>query len=254
MRVYVGFDPREVAAYQVAAWSIRQHASIPVEVEPLVLEHLRWKRLYERPTERRGGRLWDVISDAPMATEFALSRFLVPHLMKYRGWALFVDCDFLFRDDVAKLLDLADRRYAVQVVKHEHRPLEAVKMDGQVQSAYARKNWSSCMLINCAHDMHAGTLERLAKWRGLWLHQFRYLQDADIGELPLAWNWLEGISPAMPTPPAAVHFTRGTPDMPGYEHCAYADEWRAALEACGGRHGFAHAARIAGEMRRGVHA
>lgn len=251
MRVYVGFDPRELAAYQVAAWTIRRHASIPVEVEPLVLEHLRWKRLYERTHEKRGRILWDVISGAPMATEFALTRFLVPHLMRYRGVALFVDCDFLFRGDVAELFALADPSYAVQVVKHPEIPVGRYggelgeKMDGQKQTFYRRKNWSSCMLFNCAHDMHAGTLERVAKWRGLWLHQFRFLQDADIGELPLAWNWLEGISRPMPTPPLAVHFTRGTPDMPGYENAAYADEWRAALEACGGRHRFA-GARIQG--------
>lgn len=235
MKVFVGFDGREKDAYLVAAHTLRKHASIQIEVEPLVLEQLRWKRLYNRPHEMRDGRVWDAISRAPMATEFALTRFLVPHLVGYRGWALFVDCDFLFRADVAELFALANPAFAVQVVKRTQQALDCRKMDGQLQTNYARKNWSSCMLLNCAHDAHAGTLERVNRWRGLWLHQFRHLQEAeDIGDLPLEWNWLEGIDrPLEPTAshkgPKAVHFTRGIPSMPGYEDSAYADEWRAAL-------------------------
>lgn len=252
MRVYIGFDPRERDAYLVAAHSLRKHASIPLQIEPIVLEHMRWKRFYTRPTtaSHSGGapRLWDDISGAPMSTEFALTRFLVPHLMGYAGWALFVDCDFLFRADVAELFKIANPAYAVQVVKHLHQPAEAVKMDGQVQSAYPRKNWSSCVLWNCGHDAHAGTLDRVNRWRGLWLHQFRWLQDEDIGELPASWNWLEGSAwPDFPRAreagfateapsPNAVHFTRGIPSMPGYENVPFADEWRVALaEASGNR-------------------
>lgn len=233
LRIFVGFDPRERDAYLVAAHSLRRHASVALEIEPLVLEHLRSKRLYERRHEARDGRLWDAISGAPMATEFALSRFLVPHLAGYRGWALYVDCDFLFRRDVAELFALADDACALQVVKRDHAPREAVKMDGQVQSAYPRKNWSSLMLFNCAHEAHAGTLERVNRWRGLSLHGFRWMQDAELGTLPKAWNWLEGVSQlelwGRRVDPFAVHFTRGTPDMPGYAHVAFADEWHAAL-------------------------
>lgn len=243
MRVFVGFDARERDAYLVACHTLRRHASIPLEIEMLALEPLRWKRFYNRPHEMRDGRLWDVISGAPMSTEFALTRFLVPHLCGYQGWALYVDCDFLFRADVKKLFARAASECAVQVVKHEHVPDEELKMDGQIQTSYARKNWSSCILWNCAHEAHAGTLERVNQWRGLSLHQFRWIQDDELGELPAAWNWLEG----SPLPgaieaatlegrdwigghaPAAVHFTRGTPAMPGYESAAYADEWRAAL-------------------------
>lgn len=230
LKVFIGFDPREQDAYLVARHSLRKRASIQVEVTPLILEHLRWKRLYERPHEMREGRIWDYISRAPMATEFALTRFLVPHLAGYRGPALFVDCDFLFRADVKRLLDCFDPTFAVQVVKHEHRPEAETKMDGQIQTGYPRKNWSSCVLWNCGHLAHAGQLERVNRWSGLWLHQFRWLQDQDVGELPLAWNWLEGINPPMLwTGPAAVHYTRGIPSMPGYEDSAYAGEWREVL-------------------------
>lgn len=233
LRVFIGFDPRERDAYLVAEHSLRKHASIPVDVQPLVLEQLRWKRLYRRPTEIREGRLWDQISGAPMATEFALSRFLVPHLALYDGWALFCDCDFLFRADVAELLGLADQRMAVHVVKHPFLDLSSdSKMDGQIQMAYPRKNWSSFMLWNCGHEAHAGALPRFNRWRGLRLHQLRWIPDDEIGELPIQWNYLEGISPRLTgcaRRPAAVHFTRGIPSMPGYEDSEYADEWRAEL-------------------------
>jgi hypothetical protein len=115
------------------------------------------------------------------------------------------------------------------------KPAEAgTKMDGQAQTAYPRKNWSSLMLFNCGHLLHAGQLERVNRWPGLWLHQFRWCHDyPDLGFLPKPWNWLEGIDdPAIV--PAAVHFTRGIPSMPGYENSAYADEWREELSYAGG--------------------
>jgi hypothetical protein len=107
-------------------------------------------------------------------------------------------------------------------------------MDGQIQTSYARKNWSSCILWNCGHDAHAGTLERVNRWRGLWLHQFRWLQDEDIGALPAGWNWLEGTRSSSSGAMAGSIRRRcisraGSPSMPGYENAAFADEWRAAL-------------------------
>ncbi len=167
-----------------------------------------------------------------MATEFALTRFLPPVLGNYAGWSLFCDCDFLFLADVAELLDFCDEDLALLCVQHEHRPVETVKMDGQAQTSYPRKNWSSFVLWNNAHLAHAGQLERVQRWPGLWLHQFRWLQPEQIGALHVRWNWLEGISdPAIK--PAAVHFTRGVPSMPGYERAAYAGLWRSELSLAG---------------------
>lgn len=227
LRIFIGFDGRELDAYQVAEASLRKHASAALEIQPLVLEQLRWKGVYTRPHSMRDDRIFDEISGAPMATEFALTRFLVPVLAGFKGWALFCDCDFLFRSDVAELFALADESKAVMVVKHDYRPQEAVKMDGQVQTTYPRKNWSSLVLWNCAHYAHAGQQDRVNRWKGLQLHGFDWLKDVDIGSLPGAWNWLE-------MEPKAVHFTRGTPDMLGYGKVAFADEWREELHrACG---------------------
>jgi hypothetical protein len=236
LRIFIGFEPRERDAYLVAAHTLRRHSSRPLEIEPLVLEHLRWKRLYNRPHSMdAAGRIWDEISRAPMSTEFALTRFLVPHLAGYRGPALFIDCDFMFRADVAELFALFDERLAVQVVQHAQPVDAAVKMDGQIQTAYPRKNWSSCVLWNCEHLAHCGQLERVNRWPGLWLQRFFWLQEEHIGALPLAWNWLEGINFATDLDAVkAVHYTRGIPSMPGYEASTFADEWRAALAAATG--------------------
>ena len=232
LRVFVGYDPREALAYQVCVASLRARSSIRLEVMPLVQAHLRALGLYRRPEERRGTQAWDTISRAPVSTEFALTRFLVPRLAGFGGWALFCDCDFLWRDDVAALRDLAEPEKAVLLVKHEHRPSEAVKMDGQLQTPYRRKNWSSLMLLNCAHRAHRDGLTDAAinSWPGRDLHAFRWLDDEAIGDLPLAWNWLEGVSdPAIA--PRAVHYTRGTPNLPGHEEAAYAEAWWAMAAA-----------------------
>lgn len=228
LKVFLGFDGREPAGYEVALRSLLRNATQNVRPIPLVTAHMRGINLYWRPEEFRNGIRHDVISDAPMSTEFALTRFLVPTLCDYEGWALFVDCDFLFRADVAELFALRDESKAVQVVQHAYAPLDATKMDSQPQARYPRKNWSSCILWNCAHPAHRNlSLDEINSVPGLKLHAFWWLADALIGALPEEWNWLEGHSLAMN--PKAVHYTRGTPDMPGHENAAYAHEWRGYL-------------------------
>ena len=230
---FVGWDPREKKAYQVCEHSLRSRASIPVDVSPIVLDELRRARLYTRPTECREQRLWDVISEAPMSTEFAITRFFVPLLAakagRREGWAVFCDCDFLWLADIAELLDSADATKALCCVQHRHEPLEALKMDGQAQTRYARKNWSSLMLFNLAHPAHERlTLETLNGVPGRDLHRFCWLSDDEIGALPTDWNWLEGSSPlgVGGELPRAVHFTRGGPWMAGWENVQFADLWR----------------------------
>ncbi|TGQ95408.1 hypothetical protein EN851_07780 [Mesorhizobium sp. M8A.F.Ca.ET.208.01.1.1] len=227
--IWIGFDPREADAFAVCRHSIHRYLIAPVPVRGVVLSQVRARGLYTRPTSRREGRLWDDISGAPMATEFACSRFLVPHLAG-SGWALFMDGDMLARTDLQRLFALADPDKAVMVVKHDHRPRETVKMDGQAQTLYARKNWSSVMLFNCDHPANAAlTPELVNTLPGRDLHRFCWLDDAEIGALDPQWNFLVGHSDPE-IDPAIVHFTDGTPAMAGYEDCAYADEWRAELE------------------------
>lgn len=223
--IFIGLDPREMDAFQVCANSIKAHLSEDIPIIAVNLAGLQHIGLYQRPTEKRDGKLWDVISDAPMSTEFAISRFAVPLIAKTQ-WALFLDADFMLRTDIVHLFAEADARYAVQVVKHEHRPGETVKMDGQAQTSYEKKNWSSCCLFNLHHPaMKQFTAAKLNTWSGRALHQFKWLEDHEIGELSADWNHL--VSVDAPNPDArGIHFTQGIPSMTGYADQEFADEWR----------------------------
>lgn len=221
-RVFVGWDAREEIAYDVCEFSLNRRASEPVHITPLVQQQLRDQGLYWRALD-------------PLAsTEFTYTRFLVPYLADYKGWALFCDCDFLWRGDVVELFQIAAldsaQSQAVLCVQHDYRPPEKVKMDGVPQTLYPRKNWSSLMLLNCGHPaMRALDLEAVNTQTGAWLHRFAWLDDQQIGALSEDWNWLEGWSDQA-IDPKAVHFTRGGPWFPGYHNVAYAPEWVRKLE------------------------
>lgn len=233
--VWIGWDPAEMMAWNVAERSLRRHVESLVSVQRLALLRLRSAKVYTRPTLQTATGLWDVLSKAPMSTEHALSRFFVPLLCQYQGWALFVDGDVLFRDDVTKLFAIADPRYAVQVVQHPPLLAEGTKKDGVVQQAYPRKNWSSVILWNCEHLAHAAlTLDLLNSAPGRDLHRFCWLEDRLIGALDPAWNHLVNVSPAQ-TAVKLAHFTLGTPNLPGHDHDPFADEWLATAHRCGYR-------------------
>lgn len=212
--IFIGWDPREIDAYNVAACSFQRRASLPLLITPLVLRHL--EPLVRRPVEIRDGKLWCPVSNAPMATEFACSRFAVP-LIQREGFALFADCDVLCRADIAELFALADPRYAVQVVKHVYHPNGKVKMDGQPQALYSRKNWSSVVLWNASHPSNRRlTKELLETWPGRKLHAFCWLDDEEIGELPKEWNHLVGEYPDNPQA-KLLHYTLGGPFISGWD-------------------------------------
>jgi hypothetical protein len=230
--IYVGYDSRHTLQYAVTVKTLAAHNHSLIPVKNLVLHHLIGEGLYNRPTSKKDGVLFDEISGAPMATEFAISRFLIPILEIRKGWSLFCDSDFLFRENPARLFEMADDKYAVMCVHHNYAPTETLKMDGQVQSQYNRKNWSSLMLINNAHPANKKlTPDLVNSTPGRDLHRFCWLDDSLIGSLPERWNWLEGHS-NIDEAPSAIHFTRGTPDMPGYETVAYADEWNHWANKC----------------------
>jgi lipopolysaccharide biosynthesis glycosyltransferase len=234
MSVWIGFDPRETAAFMVARESVRQFdRSIPVAA--VRLRHLQDAGLYTRPTSRRLGKLWDEISGAHMATEFAITRFLVPDLVRrqgdaVRGWALFMDCDVLLRTNLYELKALLDDAKAVMCVKHDHRPSFNVKMDGQEQTSYPRKNWSSVMAFNVDHPANdALTADLVNTLPGRDLHRFCWLADDEIGALPPEWNHLVGHSDDG-RDPKIVHFTDGGPWFDAFRNVPYADEWFAVLD------------------------
>ena len=216
IRVFIGFDSRETAAFHVLSHSIHAHATEPVTIAPLARGQL--------------GPLLTRERDPLQSTDFSFSRFLTPYLCDFRGWAIYLDCDMLFFDDVAKLWALRDDRYAVMVVKHDYVPRDDTKFLGAPQTKYARKNWSSVMLLNNAR-CHALTPAYVNSATGLDLHQFKWLDDEScIGPLPPRWNHLVGEYPRTPDV-GNVHFTRGGPYFDAYRDCDYAADWFAARDA-----------------------
>ncbi len=216
IRIFIGFDPREAVAFSVLAHSIHARVSEPVAIAPLMLSQL--EGIYRR--ER----------NPLQSSDFSFSRFLTPSLCGYEGWAIFMDCDMLVMDDIARLWALRDDRYAVQVVKHVHVPREDVKFLGEKQTKYEKKNWSSVMLMNCARCT-ALTPGYVNSATGLELHQFKWLQsDALIGELPHEWNHLVGYD-APASRVSLAHFTIGGPYFSEYRDCEYAREWFAERDA-----------------------
>jgi lipopolysaccharide biosynthesis glycosyltransferase len=224
MRVYLGYDQREAEAYRVAVKSLKA-VSPSAEVTPLDVDRLASFGLLRRHVDRRG-QMYDLASNAPQSTDFAVSRFLVPHLAQ-TGWALFCDCDVVFMSPVEHLFALADPRYAVMVVKH-HQVGGGTKMDGQVQTAYARKNWSSVMLVNADHPANRRlSLQDVNERPGRDLHAFYWLHDSEIGELPSEWNWLVNVT--QPTvAPSIAHYTLGGPWLPNWKRAEHDEIWEAA--------------------------
>ncbi len=232
--IYLGWDARETDAYDVAVASLHAQSLVCPKITPVIAEPLRERGLYTRKETFKRGLRWDKISDAPMSTEHAITRFLTPLLAK-TGLALFMDADVLVRRDIGKLFALADPQYAVQVVKHRHVGRDGaaigadVKMDGQHQDSYPMKNWSSVVLWNVEHPANqALTLEMVNTVPGRDLHRFCWLEPEQIGALPATWNHLVGID--APNPEATIaHFTMGIPSMRGYANCEFAGEWRSYL-------------------------
>ena len=218
LTVYVGWDSKEPEAFDVCKHSIEETASETVSVIPLKKQQFIERQLYWRQEDSRD------------STEFTMTRFMVPWLNGYYGKAVFCDCDFLFETDIMELVAQFDKTKAVQVVKHDYTPKEKTKFHGHTQHVYPRKNWSSLVLWNCEHEANrALNLDVINSKDPSYLHQFKWLQDDEIGELSHEWNWLEGhYQEPEDGSPKAIHFTRGGPWFEGYENVQYADRWLAA--------------------------
>ena len=220
VNVYIGYDSREDLAYQVCSHSIKSKSN-STSIFPLKLSELRKKGIYTRGEDKLG------------STEFTFSRFLVPVLNDYQGWALFCDCDILFLNPVEELFSLTNDKYAVMCVQHDYTPKGKTKMDGRVQSIYPRKNWSSLVLWNCGHPSNKKVTRDLVndpETTGKFLHRFSWLEDKEIGNISHEWNWLVGwYSEKSDGSPKAIHYTEGGPWFPEYRFCDYHDVWKEKL-------------------------
>jgi lipopolysaccharide biosynthesis glycosyltransferase len=208
--VFVGYDPREAIAYHTCVNSIIRNSTSPVAIVPVALNL--FKDYAETHTDG--------------SNHFIYTRFLVPHLMDYQGWAIFIDGDMIVRGDIAELWDLKDYTKDVMVVKHDYKTRRTEKYLGSVNEDYPRKNWSSVILWNCnAIRNRALTPEFVQQSTGAFLHRFSWIDDDRIGELPAEWNWLDVEYEWNPLA-KLVHYTLGTPCFHEFaDQGDFSDDW-----------------------------
>jgi len=207
--IFIGFDQREAIAYHVCANSIIRHAKKPVSMTPMALSMLHG---YSE-THTDG------------SNDFIYSRFLVPYLMAYTGWAVFIDGDMLLRADINDLFLHTDPSKGVVVVQHNYQTRSSIKYLGSKNQNYPRKNWSSVILWNCAHPSNRIlTPEYIQSATGAQLHRFSWLRDEEIGALPIVWNWLPDEF-SENNEAKLLHWTLGTPCFHDYATSPMASEW-----------------------------
>ena len=221
--IFIGVDPRERAATNVLIDSLYQNSSSPLSITPLITPQLENQGLYWRKR------------DPKQSTAFSFTRFLIPYLMNFEGWAFFLDCDMLCKGDIKRLWEMKDENYSIMCVKHEHIASEKIKFLGEVQSSYPKKNWSSLMLMNC-NKCKALTPNYVNEASGLELHRFHWLRDDnEIGSLPIdeGWNYLVGVEDAEKGKNSKLlHWTLGGPWFPEQRTIGgeLAAEWYAARD------------------------
>tara|TARA_B100000902_G_scaffold372821_1_gene400182 strand:- start:589 stop:1257 length:669 start_codon:yes stop_codon:yes gene_type:complete len=206
--VFIGYDEGEKIAYNILAESIRRNSSQPVSITPLCLSNLP-----EFTREKQENQ----------STDFAFSRFMVPYLRNYTGFSIFMDCDMMFRGDIAELWSKRNFIYSVMCCKHDYEPKQD-KFRGAKNEKFEKKNWSSMMLMNNSLCSRL-TPDYVNSATGLELHQFKWLANDDaIGEIDKEWNWLVG-EYEYNSNAKNVHWTLGGPYFEDYARSDYADEW-----------------------------
>jgi len=243
LHIFMGYDEREPVPFSVAVQSLKDNSKTPndIVVHPLYHKDLRAKGYFNRQwLIKEDGSYEDVKDGKPFSVQFSHSRFLTPFLAKKMGIygpVMFVDCDFIFLTDVAKLFDFCREEmykndYPVMLVKHEYHPQNTRKMDNSVQTDYSMKLWSAMMMFdtrNKACDvLNPDTVNNRP---GSWLHQFKWLDNPEkqIGALPETWNYVPGHSTertgVLPKDADAIHYTEGGPWFSQYEDCYAGDIW-----------------------------
>jgi lipopolysaccharide biosynthesis glycosyltransferase len=209
INIVVGFDQRESVAYHTFTQSVIDKSSLPVMFIPLAINTLQdYKETH-----------------SDKSNDFVYSRFLTPYLNNFKGWAIFADGDMICQADIKELWDLKDETKALLVVKHNYQTKAHHKYLGNINQDYPRKNWSSIILWNCAHAKHKIlTPAFVANQTGKFLHRFSWLDDNDIGELPLEWNWL-AIEYPDNRKAKLIHYTLGTPCFKDYQDTDMSDIW-----------------------------
>ena len=210
-QIYIGYEEREHDAYRVCKHTIKRFDSNLIKTIKLRSQNI--------PEYKRN---WG----EPQSTDFTFTRFWVPYLSEFKGYSIFVDCDFLFLDDVQKLTEYINPDLAVSVVQHPtYNPHTEIKMDGVAQHRSFRKNWASLMVFNNEHPSNKIlTPDYLNNHKpGIDFHHFKWLKDEEIGSIPLEWNCLDGYYDLKY--PKAIHYTDGGPWFDDYKETQYSSLW-----------------------------
>ena len=217
LNIYIGFDEAETTAYHTLSQSIIEHASRPVRISPICSKHFR--NFFNRQRDEK------------QSNDFSFTRFLVPYLNQYAGYAIFMDCDMMVRTDIFEVFEEIDDQDAISVVKHDYTPSDKVKYLNNKQYAYPRKNWSSFVVWNCGNIKHRKLTPKFVETAtGLELHRFTWLDDNEIGELDVKWNWLVGDYINPPKDVKNIHWTVGGPYFNEYSTVDFSSEWFAMNE------------------------
>ena len=208
--IVVGFDQKESVAYHTFTQSVIDKSSMPVRFMPLSVGSLtNYKEVHKDGSN-----------------DFIYSRFLVPYLMKFKGWAIYADGDMVCLKDIKKLWDLRDDKFAVQVVKHDYKTKIKNKYWGNKNEDYPRKNWSSLILWNCEHPSHKVlSPEFIQEQPGSFLHRFSWILDEEIGEIEKEWNWL-AMEYEEKNDINLIHYTIGTPCFEEYKNKSLSSYWK----------------------------
>ena len=208
--IVVGFDQKESVAYHTFVQSVIENSTIPTRFMPLNIGSL----TNYKETHKDG------------SNDFIYSRFLVPYLMNYNGWAIYADGDMVCLEDIKKLWDLRDNKFAVQGVKHDYKTKVRSKYWGNKNEDYPRKNWSSLILWNCNHQSHKIlSPEFIQKQTGSYLHRFSWIKDEEIGEVAKEWNWL-AMEYEEKKDLNLIHYTIGTPCFKEYQNKSLSSYWK----------------------------
>jgi hypothetical protein len=239
--IFIGFDERQPAPFQVAKHSLELHASVPIKVHKLDHLSLRKTELFTREwTIEKNGQFKDNLDGRPFSTQFSHSRFLTPEMWRNTldpfksPLVMFVDCDVLFIDDIAKMFSIIENQKIrtngaapVYCIQHDYQPKNATKMDGKAQSKYNMKLWSAMMVFDMDHPDNAMLLpEHVNTQPGSWLHQFGWLNDVhSIGALPEEWHFIPSHSEKNTPEVKMIHYTEGGPWFENYRQCRYSELW-----------------------------
>ena len=208
MRIFIGHDSKYPQATDVCVKSIRDNG-FTGDIQVLDKQQLTKDGVYSRR---------DVKGES---TEFSFTRFYVPMLMHYNGIAMFCDNDFLWQCNPEELLQYI-KGEKIAVVKHKDYTPISNKMDGIKNKSYPRKNWSSLIIYNCSKLKHL-TKEYLDNASPADLHQFKFMCDCCIGEIPKMYNCLVGHYDCSEA--KALHYTNGGPWFDQYKNSEKASAW-----------------------------